>query len=97
MKKNITAHIKHLIEKGRGLVSIHSRFNKLLILLRSAVEKEDKLDKEATATQNGIPGIVTQQTFESWGLHLTDGLALGFAIGFYQRLGYKKVRGDNYN
>ena len=34
------------------------------------------------ATENGIPGIVTQQNFESWGLPLTGGLALGFAIGF---------------
>jgi uncharacterized membrane protein (Fun14 family) len=34
------------------------------------------------ATQNGIPGVVTQQGFESWGLPLTGGTALGFAIGF---------------
>jgi uncharacterized membrane protein (Fun14 family) len=34
------------------------------------------------ATENGIPGIVTQQGFESWGSSLTGGIALGFAIGF---------------
>jgi uncharacterized membrane protein (Fun14 family) len=34
------------------------------------------------ASQNGIPGVVTQHGFDSWGLPLTSGMAMGFAIGF---------------
>jgi uncharacterized membrane protein (Fun14 family) len=34
------------------------------------------------ASQNGIPGVVTQHGFDSWGVPLTSGLAMGFAIGF---------------
>jgi uncharacterized membrane protein (Fun14 family) len=34
------------------------------------------------ASQNGIPGVVTQHGFDSWGLPLTGGMAMGFAIGF---------------
>jgi len=34
------------------------------------------------ASQNAIPGVVTQHGFDSWGLLLTSGMAMGFAIGF---------------
>jgi uncharacterized membrane protein (Fun14 family) len=34
------------------------------------------------ASQNGIPGVVTQHGFDSWGLPLTGGMAMGFTIGF---------------
>jgi hypothetical protein len=34
------------------------------------------------ASHDGIPGVVTQHGFDSWGLPLTGGMAMGFAIGF---------------
>jgi uncharacterized membrane protein (Fun14 family) len=34
------------------------------------------------ASQNGIPGVVTQHGFASWGVPFTGGMAMGFAIGF---------------
>jgi len=34
------------------------------------------------ATQNGMPGLVSQQGYESWGIPLTGGMVIGFAIGF---------------
>jgi uncharacterized membrane protein (Fun14 family) len=34
------------------------------------------------ASQNGIPGVVTQHGFDSWGVPLTGSMAMGFAIGF---------------
>jgi hypothetical protein len=34
------------------------------------------------ASQHGIPGVVTQHGFDSWGLPITGGMAMGFAIGF---------------
>jgi hypothetical protein len=32
--------------------------------------------------KNGIPGVDTQHGFDSWGLPLTGGMTMGFAIGF---------------
>ena len=34
------------------------------------------------STDNGIPGIVSSQIFESWGIPLTGGMTFGFAMGF---------------
>lgn len=34
------------------------------------------------ASQHGIPGVVSQHGFDSWGLPLTGGMAMGFTIGF---------------
>ena len=44
------AHCKELMEYQNGMVAIHPRFNKLITVLRSAVENgEGILDKEATS------------------------------------------------
>src|ERR1043165_5278154 len=45
--------------------------------------KMENLTQTATqtivnASQNGIPGIVSQHGFDSWGLPLTGGMAMGF-------------------
>jgi hypothetical protein len=34
------------------------------------------------ASQNCIPGVVMQHGLDSWGLPLTGGMVMGFAIGF---------------
>ena len=34
------------------------------------------------STENEIPGVVSSQIFESWGLPLTGGMTFGFALGF---------------
>lgn len=48
--RNMLAHTKRLMEIDGGLVSIHPRFNKLLVALRTATENgEGKLDKDATS------------------------------------------------
>jgi hypothetical protein len=46
--KEMLAHCKRLIEEN-GLVAIHPRYDKLLIALRTATERDGKLDKEATS------------------------------------------------
>jgi hypothetical protein len=44
------AHAKRILETGNGGLVIHPSFNKLIVALRTAVEKgEGTLDKEATS------------------------------------------------
>ena len=44
------AHCKELLEYQNGFMTIHPRFNKLITVLRTAVENgESALDKEATS------------------------------------------------
>jgi hypothetical protein len=48
--KEMLAHTKEMLEYQHRQVAIHPRFDKLLISLRTAVEKGDgTLDKEATS------------------------------------------------
>jgi hypothetical protein len=48
--KNMLAHAKRILETGNGGLVIHPSFNKLIVALRTAVEKgEGTLDKEATS------------------------------------------------
>ena len=39
--KAMLAHVKELLEYQNGYMAIHPRFNKLLTVLRTAVEKGD--------------------------------------------------------
>ena len=44
------AHVKELLKYQNGMVAIHPRHNKLIIVLRTTVENgEGSLDKEATS------------------------------------------------
>jgi hypothetical protein len=48
--KNMLAHAKRILETGNGGLVIHPSFNKLIVALRTAVEKgDDSLDKDATS------------------------------------------------
>ena len=48
--KAMLAHCKELMEYQNGYVDIHTRYNKLITALRTAVENgEGALDKEATS------------------------------------------------
>ena len=48
--KQMLAHCKEMMEYQNGLMAIHPRHNKLITVLRTAVEKgEGTLDKEATS------------------------------------------------
>jgi hypothetical protein len=48
--RNMLAYAKKLMEYGNGVVAINPKFTKLIIALRTAVEKgEGTLDKEATS------------------------------------------------
>ena len=48
--KQMLAHCKELLEYKNGMVAIHPRYNKLITVLRTAVENgEGVLDKEATS------------------------------------------------
>jgi hypothetical protein len=48
--KNMLAHSKRILETGNGGLILHPSFNKLIVALRTAVEKgEGTLDKEATS------------------------------------------------
>jgi hypothetical protein len=46
--KQMIAHCKEMMEYQNGLMAIHPKFNKLITVLRTAVENEGSLDKEAT-------------------------------------------------
>ena len=58
----------------QGIASLN--WNKLQSLTQGAAHMV------ISASQNGIPGVVTQHGFDSWGLPLTSGMAMGLAIGF---------------
>lgn len=58
----------------QGIASLN--WNKLQSLTQGAAHTV------INASQNGIPGVVTQHGFASWGVPLTGGMAMGFAIGF---------------
>jgi hypothetical protein len=48
--KEMLAHCKEILEYRNGLMAIHPRHNRLIIGLRTAVERGDgTLDKEATS------------------------------------------------
>jgi uncharacterized membrane protein (Fun14 family) len=49
---------------------------------RLQVISQDAANSIINASQHGIPGLVTQHGFDSWGIPLTGGAAMGFAIGF---------------
>ena len=51
-------------------------WNKLLNLTEGATQAI------VNASQTGIPGVITAPGFDSWGIPLTGGMAMGFAIGF---------------
>jgi hypothetical protein len=42
-------HTKRILEYNDGWIAINPKFNKLVTSLRTAVEREGKLDKEITA------------------------------------------------
>ena len=51
--KNMLAHAKRLLEYNRGGIAINPMFDKLITVLRTAVENgEGSLDKEATSLDN---------------------------------------------
>src|SRR6266487_5814873 len=58
----------------QGIASMN--WNKLLNLTEGATQAI------VNASQTGIPWVVTAQGFDSWGIPLTGGMAMGFAIGF---------------
>ena len=47
--KEMLAHTKEVLEYHNGLVAIYPSHNKLITALRTAVEKDGTLDKEATS------------------------------------------------
>ena len=48
--KEMLAHCKEVMEYHKGRIAINPSFNKLIVALRTAVEKgEGTLDKEATS------------------------------------------------
>jgi len=58
----------------QGIVSMN--WNKLQVVSQGAA------NTIINASQHGIPGVVTQHSFDSWGLPITGGMAMGIAIGF---------------
>ena len=47
--KDMLAHVKEMMEYQNGHMAIYPRFNKLITSLRTAVENDGTLDKEATS------------------------------------------------
>jgi uncharacterized membrane protein (Fun14 family) len=58
----------------QGIVS--TNWNKLQVVTQGAA------NTIINASQHGIPGVVTQHGFDSWGLPITGGMAMGITIGF---------------
>ena len=47
--KEMLAHSKEVLELAGGVIAINEGHNKLITALRTAVEQDGKLDKEATS------------------------------------------------
>jgi len=58
----------------QGIVSMN--WNKLQIVTQGVA------NTIINASQHGIPGVVTQHGFDSWGVPISSGMAMGIAIGF---------------
>ncbi|WP_162477464.1 FUN14 domain-containing protein [Nitrososphaera sp. AFS] len=58
----------------QGIVSMN--WNKLQDITQGAA------NTIVNASQHGIPGVVTPHGFDSWGLPITGGMAMGVTIGF---------------
>ena len=60
------------------------QYNQIVNVDWTKLETVSELTSETlmNSTDNGIPGVISSQIFESWGLPLTGGMTFGFALGF---------------